>query len=192
LRQKLRQRHHLRLRYRRADARRAPLDRPRRWIVVALACSSVGDAVLLSASDTAFVFGTVAFAFAHLAFIIAFASVGGGLGFVRRKPLVAVPYVAVWGASAIVLAPHMGTLAFVALPYGFLVMLMALAALNLIGRLPLRSARLAAAGAVLFMISDGTIAEARFAPSLAPPHADLAIMALYLAAQTLTTVAFSA
>ena len=171
-------------------ARYPRLDAPQRWLAAGLGWSAAGDTILLGTSDAAFVLGTLAFAGAHLSFIVAFARAGGGAGFVRRLPWVALPYLAAWLGTTLLLAPHMGVLAFVAIPYGFLLMVMALAALDLIGRIPLRSAILASVGAALFMSSDSNIAIARFDPSLAPPHVDVLIMALYLVAQSMITAAF--
>ena len=164
-------------------------DPARRWLVAGLVWSAAGDTILLSPSDAAFVWGTLAFAAAHVSFIVAFTRAGDGAGFVRRRPWVALPYLAAWLGTTLLLAPHMGALGFVAIPYGFL-LLMALAALDLIGRIPLRSAILAAVGAAVFMSSDSNIAIARFDPALAPPHVDLLIMLLYLIAQAMITAAF--
>jgi uncharacterized membrane protein YhhN len=166
------------------------LDRVRVWLVLALLWSTAGDVLLLSRSDAAFVEGTLAFALAHVSYIACFTLAGTGMGFVRRYPWIAIPYALGWiGATAIV-APHMGALAFVAVPYSFLLTVMALVALDLIGRIPVRSAILAAAGAALFMSSDTNIAVARFVPTLAPPHVEFLIMLLYLAGQTLIVAAF--
>jgi alkenylglycerophosphocholine/alkenylglycerophosphoethanolamine hydrolase len=158
-------------------------DRVRSWLVMALLWSAAGDALLLSRSDTAFVEGTLAFALAHLSYIACFTLAGSGRGLVRRYPWVAIPYALGWIAATAIVAPHMGALALVAVPYSFLLTAMALVALNLVGRIPLRPAILAAAGAALFMSSDTNIAAARFVPALAPPHAEFIIMLMYLAAQ---------
>ncbi len=161
------------------------LDRVRAWLVAALACSTAGDALLLSPSDAAFVCGALAFALAHAAYIVCFTLAGSGRGLVRRCPWAALPYVASWIAATVFVAPHMGALAIVAVPYGALVTAMAIAALNLIGRAPPDAALPVAAGAALFLCSDSTIAIARFVPAFAPPRAEFMIMALYLGAQTL-------
>jgi uncharacterized membrane protein YhhN len=160
-------------------------DRSRDWLVVALLCSALGDTLLLSQSDTAFVEGTLAFALAHVAYIVCFSLTGSGAGLVRKHPWLAIPYLAGWTWATAFVAPHMGVLAFVAVPYSLLLASMALVALDLVGRIPLRGAMSVAAGAALFMSSDTNIAIARFDPTLALPHVAFAIMALYLAGQTL-------
>jgi uncharacterized membrane protein YhhN len=166
------------------------LDRSRSWLLAALLWSAVGDAILLSRTDAAFVAGTLAFALAHLSYIACFSLAGPGTGLVQRQPWVVLPYLAAWLGATALLASHMGALGLVAVPYSALLTTMAVVALNLAGRIPLRSAILAAFGAALFMSSDTNIAVARFDPAFAPPHAEFVIMLLYLTAQASIALAF--
>ena len=160
----------------------AGLRAMQRWVIGALIASSAGDALLLGSSDAAFVAGTLCFALAHVGYIAAFA-VPPGRGLVRRRPWWIAPYALAWLAATLVLAPHLGVLAAVVVPYGALATAMALAALNLFGRVPPLAAGLAAGGALLFVSSDTNLALGRFVPALAPPHVDLLVMATYLLAQ---------
>jgi len=166
-------------------AARWRLDRARAALVLGLIASATGDTALLRSGDGAFVLGTLWFAMALLCYIVAFANAGRGRGLVRRRPWAAVPYVAVWLAGSALLWPHLGALRVAIVSYSALLTAMAICALDLDGRVVRRDARLVAAGAALFVVSDSTLAFERFAPALAPPHAPLLVMAAYAIAQGL-------
>lgn len=161
------------------------LDRARAALVLGLIASATGDTALLRTSEGAFVLGTLWFAMAQVCYIVAFASSGRGRGIVSRRPWLAIPYVLAWCAATVVLRPHLGGLVYAVLPYSALVIVMAMRALDLVGRIPQRGAVLVAAGAILFVFSDSTLAFARFDPALSPPHAPLVVMLSYLIAQAL-------
>ena len=171
---------------------RGRLDRSRAALAIGLIASSAGDAALLRTSDAAFVLGTACFAVTHVCYITAFALVGTGPGLVRRRPWLVLPYAGAWLAATVLLWPHLGTLAYAVVPYSALLTVMAVAALNLVGRIPQRDAILVAAGGVFFMSSDTTLALARFAPALAQPHADLVVMLTYVIAQLLIVCGLAA
>jgi uncharacterized membrane protein YhhN len=154
-------------------------------LVFALFYSAVGDFELLYPGDAAFTSGTIWFALAQIAYIFAFAKTAPGVGLVQRRPWLALPYVAAWLAGVAVLWPHLGALRAVVVPYSALVTLMAIAALNLFGRIDRRDALLVAAGALLFLSSDTTLGTSRFVPSLAPPFAPFIVMLTYIVAQAL-------
>ena len=161
------------------------LDRARRLLVAALLFSVAGDTVLLGTSDAAFIGGTAAFAFSHLAYIACFSLCGSGKGLVQQRPWLIVLYALAWGIATAILWPHLGALAPVVVSYSLLLTTMAVFALNLVGRIELRSAIFVAAGAAIYMSSDTNIAFGRFDPALAPPHVDFLIMLTYLIAQSL-------
>ena len=167
-------------------------DRARMLVIAGLIFSAAGDTVLLRSGTTALALGMVCFACTHLCYILAFVSMVRGRGLVRRRPLVVVPYVFAWVGAIVVLWPHAGRLALAVLAYSALVTAMALAALDLVGRIPRRNAALAAAGAVFFMSSDTTLAFVQFDRALAPPFAALLVMLTYLVAQTMIATAMTA
>jgi uncharacterized membrane protein YhhN len=166
------------------------LNRARRFLVAALLLSSVGDTILLGTSDAAFIGGTAAFALSHLAYIACFTLCAPGKGLVQQRPWLIVVYALAWGLTTAILWPHLGALAAVVVPYSLLLTTMAVFALNLVGRIELRSAIFVAAGAAIYMSSDTNIAFGRFDPSLAPPHVDFLIMLTYLIAQSLIVTPF--
>ncbi|MDB5092167.1 MAG: hypothetical protein JWO85_268 [Candidatus Eremiobacteraeota bacterium] len=154
-------------------------------LIFALFYSAAGDVELLLPGDPSFTSGTIWFAFAQIAYIFAFAKMAPGVGLVQRRPWLALPYVAAWLAGVAVVWPHLGALRAVVVPYSALVTLMAVAALNLFGRIDRRDALLVAAGAVLFLFSDTNLGLSRFVPSLAPPFAPFVVMLAYIVAQAL-------
>lgn len=149
-------------------------DAVRAWFVAALACSLVGD-VLLMLPREQFVGGLAAFLVAHVCYIAGFVAAG------LRAPAVAVALV----GTAVVLAPvarrvlrgvqtHEPALRPPVVAYLVVIAAM-LAAAAASGNV------LAAAGAVLFVASDSMIAWSRFvAPFDAAP---VAIMVTYHLAQ---------
>ena len=108
----------------------------------------------------------------------------------QRRPWLVLPYAGAWLAATALLWPHLGALGYAVVPYSALLTAMAVAALNLVGRIPQRGAILVAGGALFFMSSDTTLAFARFDPALAPPHASLVVMVTYLIAQSLIVSGF--
>ena len=166
-------------------AARWRLDRARAALVLGLISSATGDTALLRTGDGAFVLGTLWFAMAHACYIVAFANAGRGRGLVRRRPWLAIPYAALWLGGSALLWPHLGALRSVIVPYSALLTTMAVCALDVSGRLVRPDAALVAGGAILFMISDSTLAFGRFDPAFAPPQAPLLVMLTYVLAQAL-------
>lgn len=166
-------------------AARGRLDRARAALVLGLIASATGDTALLRHGAGAFVLGTLWFAMAHLAYVVAFANAGRGRGLVRRRPWLVLPYAAVWLAGTALLWPHLGALRALLVGYSALLTAMAICALDLGGRIVRRDAVLVAGGAALFVLSDSTLAFARFDPAFAPPQAPLLVMLTYLLAQAL-------
>ena len=164
-------------------AARWRLDRSRAALVLGAIASATGDTALLRPGDGAFVLGTLWFAMAQACYIVAFANAARGRGAVRRRLWLVLPYAAVWIGGTVLLWPHLGALRSLIVAYSALLTTMAICALDLTGRLVRRDALLVAAGAVLFVLSDSTLAFARFDPPLAPPHAALLLMLTYVLAQ---------
>jgi len=129
----------------------------RSWILTGLVCSLVGD-VLLMLPEKRFGEGLASFLVAHLCYIAAFASAAP-----TPAPLALLLAVAATGAALTVpLWPHLGRYRWPVTAYvaALVVLLWQSSGWALGGGSA--SARLAAAGAVLFTFSDGVLAHNRF------------------------------
>lgn len=160
--------------------RQAPPDTYRRWISAGLLCSLAGDLLLQWPSDL-FVFGLGAFLLAHLAYLRAY------LSDCRQPAWLALILAALTGAGvfALLARADLGALLLPVACYALAISAMLWRALARLGeaRLTSRSARLAALGAALFVLSDSLIGINRFvAPFAAAP---LAIMLSYWLGQWL-------
>jgi len=157
-----------------------------RWLAAGLIAAAAGDELLLRNDDLHFLLGMSAFAVMHVCYIVAFANAGSGPGLVRRMPWLIAPYaIAAIGLDLLIL-PRAGTFAVPVAAYSVLLAAMALSALNAAGRVNNdRAARLLAGGAIVFMISDSTLALAKFLPGfpLTGNLAQIAIVATYFIAQ---------
>jgi uncharacterized membrane protein YhhN len=152
---------------------------PRRWILVGLVFSWLGD-VLLSVE---FVYGLVAFLLAHLAYIWAF-SRGCRWRSLFRAGLPYVGPVLVYGiALLVVLYPHLGSKCLPVLFYTTAILFMLLTALARKKWVNTLSYRLSVAGAVLFVLSDSFLALRSFVSPY--PFSGLLIMGTYTLAEFL-------
>jgi uncharacterized membrane protein YhhN len=151
----------------------------RQWVLAGLVFSWFGD-VLISFE---FLYGLVAFLFAHLTFIRAFSRGCGLLSLLRAGRPYAVP-VAVYGVVfQVVLFPYLGPMAFPALAYTAVILLMLLAALARKEWVSGRAYWLTVAGAVLFVLSDFLLSIRTF---MAPfPLSGILIMGTYATAEFL-------
>ncbi|MBT8766801.1 lysoplasmalogenase [Metapseudomonas boanensis] len=138
--------------------RGAPAGAYRRWITLGLALSLVGDVLLAWPTDQ-FVFGLGAFLLAHLAYLYAY------LGTCRRlSPLPLIVSIAVGGGMFGLLASRdLGPLLVPVACYSLAISTMLWRALARLGTgLDRQSVVLAAAGAILFVLSDSLIGINRF------------------------------
>lgn len=117
-------------------------------VIVALLLSAVGDIALSRPGPRAFLVGLVGFAAAHLAYVLHFISLSGGVS----TGLVALPIVVFAISTEFWLTPHTGDLRWPVRVYVLLISLMGLTALGLPG-LPL-----AVFGAAAFIASDTILA----------------------------------
>ncbi len=156
--------------------------RYRRAVLAGLVLSLIGDVFLMLPGDH-FVPGLVAFLLAHVCYIVAFAP--GSSGKARAMGFVVVAVVA--GGNLAGLLPRVD--AALKIPVlAYVVVLATMAAFALarawtpaVARALLRSARLAAIGAVLFLVSDSLLAWDRFAGGVPAPA--LLVLGTYYAAQ---------
>lgn len=175
-----------------ADARCRPFawPAPLRWLVVGLGFAWLGDVLLLGDDDTWFLAGIGAFAAMQVCYLVAFWRVPGP-GLVRAWRIAVVPYAAIWVGVNVAVWPGVGSLRIPVLAYSALLVVMALAALDLVLRVPRRLGWRVAGGAALFVVSDGLIALTAFGPLSSGPGWGAVIMATYIVAQGLITTGFT-
>jgi uncharacterized membrane protein YhhN len=153
-------------------------------VVAGLACSLVGDVLLMLPSDR-FVAGLASFLLAHLAYVAAFTSgVALGAHSAILLPLllaVAILLRVLWNGLTGLRAP--------VLLYAAAIVVMAWSAWARVRTAPGPGALTAAAGATLFMLSDALLALNRFRRPFRSAQAW--IMATYVAAQTLISLSVS-
>jgi uncharacterized membrane protein YhhN len=142
----------------------------------ALALGGAGDVALLGSSDAAFTAGLGCFLAGHAAWIHALRQRPGG-GRLRSRPVLAVPYLAAFGALNAYLWPRTGKDRLPVLAYSTALLAMSLAALD-------SGSRRAAAGGALFLVSDTLLALEKFAGVHLPAHEGV-VMATYTTAQAL-------
>lgn len=143
------------------------------WIDAGIALSIVGDIALLGSRNGAFLVGLGAFLLAHLAYVVAFASVA------VWSPHVAIVAAATITATVLVLrAIRQGTTGLRAptIAYGIVISAMVIAASATLGG-PFAGAPLAAGGAAFFYASDVSLALNRFRRPI--PHAPFFTLGLY-------------
>jgi uncharacterized membrane protein YhhN len=157
-----------------------------RWVTAGIALSVIGDVALLGSSDRAFMVGLVAFLLAHVAYIIGF------FGIAAWSPHVAVVAIVMVLASLLLLRAiwkgaagmHPATIA-----YAAVITTMVVSASATVGG-PLLMAPYAAVGAVLFYISDASLALNRFRSPI--PHLAFWAMGVYWLGQLGIAIAASA
>lgn len=155
-----------------------------RLILLGLVFSWAGDAFLIGASRSAFLFGLVAFLLAHVSYTGAFVA----LGISERWALVgALPVVAVAIAVSVWLSPHLA--ADINIPvraYTVVISLMLVAAIGSRGH---GAPATILAGAILFFVSDLSVAALRLVETDYPTY--VWGLPLYYAGQTLLAVSVS-
>jgi uncharacterized membrane protein YhhN len=142
----------------------------------ALALGTAGDIALMADSDAAFTAGLGSFLAGHVAWMTELRNREGG-GFLRRRPIAAVPYLAAFAGLNAYLWPRTGKDRLPVLVYSAALLGTALVALDS------GKARTAAGGA-LFMASDTLLALEKFADVHLPAHEGW-VMATYTGAQGL-------
>ena len=144
----------------------------------ALALSWAGDVALMGQGRAAFTAGLGSFLGAQVAWIDALRSRPGS-GLLRRRPVVAVPYLVTWVGLNAHLWRRSGSDRIPVLVYSAALTAMALTAAD-------SGDPATAAGGALFFISDALIALDRFGDVHLPGH-DGWVMGTYTAAQALLT-----
>jgi uncharacterized membrane protein YhhN len=142
----------------------------------ALALGGAGDVALLGRGEIAFTAGLVSFLAGHVAWIVALRQRPGG-GYLRARPVLAVPHVATFGAMNAYLWKRTGQDRIPVLVYSAALLAMSLTALDT------GSPRTAAGGA-LFLASDTLLGLEKFGDLRLPAREGL-VMATYASAQAL-------
>jgi alkenylglycerophosphocholine hydrolase len=157
------------------------------WFVTGgVALSVIGDVALLSESNRAFMVGLAAFLLGHVAYVIAF------LGVAVWSPHVAVVAVIVLASTLLLLRAIWKGAAGMRGPtiaYAAVISTMVISAWGTVGG-PLASAPFAAVGAVLFYISDSSLALNRFRRPI--PHVTFLALGVYWIGQLGIAIAASA
>jgi uncharacterized membrane protein YhhN len=147
-------------------------------IGLGLTCSLMGDVLLMLPRDR-FVPGLASFLLAHLAYVVAFTS-GVPIG---TAPALALPLAAAAIPLLWLLWPALGTLRIPVILYTATILLMVWLAWGRSWALPTLGSTFAAAGATLFMASDGILALNRFRRPFRSAQA--LVMISYVVAQAL-------
>jgi uncharacterized membrane protein YhhN len=140
-----------------AQADTPELARYKYAIVAGLVCSLAGDILLMLPSDR-FVAGLVSFLIGHLFYITAFTS-GTGFGFSFWLPA---PFVVFGAVMFRILSPHLGKMKLPVVAYMSVILVMAWQAWERLIQTGQIAALLASVGAVLFVVSDSTLALGKF------------------------------
>lgn len=167
-----------------ATARGVADARYRTLVVIGLVCSLAGDVFLMLPGDW-FVPGLASFLVAHLCYIAAFTRGGS-----RASPGPAVACGVYLMGLMWWLLPHAGEVRVPVAVYGVVICTMAWQAIERQRTLGTTASLLAAAGAVLFVVSDTALAINRFVSPFA--LAPLAVMGTYVPAQWLIALSVGA
>lgn len=162
---------------------------PLRWLGVGIATAWAGDLFLMGDGELSFALGLGAFLLMQACYVVAFQRVPGP-GLVRAWRIAVIPYALAWVVLVLLVWGGAGGMRIPVMVYGAALMIMALAALDLVLRLPQRLAWRVAIGAGLFVLSDALIAVTAFGPMTESVRTAAAIMATYTAAQGLIVSGF--
>jgi len=163
---------------------------PLRWMGVGLVFAWAGDLALMGEGDGAFMLGIAFFLVMQVCYLVAFLRVPGP-GLVRAWKIAAIPYALIWIAVNALVWSDAGDMRIPVLVYSAVAVAMALAALDLVLRLPQYLAWRVAAGALTFVVSDALIALTAFGPMTESATTSAVVMATYIAAQGLIVTGFA-
>jgi uncharacterized membrane protein YhhN len=165
-------------------SRGSGVDRVLRWLIVGIVAAWLGDLLLMGDGDLWFALGLVAFLVMQLCYLRAITAIPGP-GLVRAWKIALIPYVLLWlGLNALVL-PGAGDMRVPVVVYSTVIIVTALAALDLVLRVPRPLGWRVAFGALVFVVSDALIAMTAFGPLSAAPAWSGIIMATYVIAQAM-------
>jgi len=148
------------------------------FIIAGLFFSIFGDTFLIF-PDKYFKYGLIAFLIGHICYIIAF-TVSTGFHFTLW---IFLPIVILVILYLRIIIPHSGKMKIPIIIYIIVIMIMVLMAIERFNSLPTNGTLIAAIGAVLFMISDATLALNKFRKPFF--SAEIIILTTYFTAQWL-------
>ena len=151
------------------------------WLVAALLLSAAGDIALGLDSERYFVYGLSFFLLAHVAYAVVFGRT------IEFTPLAILPLLIILALSLWLLPrllPRLGQLRIPVLCYVGVIIIM-----SVLGVLHSPFSIMLATGAIIFMVSDATIALDKFVEPV--PNRDFLVMATYYLAQYLIAFSFS-
>ncbi|UKJ08732.1 lysoplasmalogenase [Solitalea lacus] len=161
------------------------------WVLLAFMFSWVGDIALMFADDTTkapgfyfFIAGLVSFLTAHVCYIVVFRKIAaqfGSSGFNTLKLMLATPVALVVGILIFKILPSLGSMTIPVVVYAIIISTMAMAAIALYGVLTKQSFIAIYFGAILFLVSDTTLAVNQFVSS--SPLLGIVVMLTYGSAQ---------
>jgi uncharacterized membrane protein YhhN len=156
-----------------------------RLVTAGVALSLVGDVALLSDTNRAFMIGLAAFLLAHIAYVIAFLGVA-----VWSAHVVGVAVVMIVSSVALLRATWEGATGMhgPTIAYGVVITTMVVSASATVGG-PLLMAPFAAVGAILFYVSDSSLAINKFRRPI--PHVALLAFGVYWLGQLGIAIAAS-
>ena len=151
------------------------------WLVAALLLSAAGDIALGLDNDRYFVHGLGFFLLAHVAYAVVF---GRNVNWTPAAifPLLIIFALSIWLLPR--LLPTLGKLRIPVLCYVGVIILM-----SALGALHIPFSVMLAMGAIIFMVSDATIAFDKFVEPV--PHRNAIVMTTYYLAQYLIVVSFT-
>ncbi len=159
----------------------------KRWIVLALAFSWLGDVLLMfeSMNSSFFILGLVAFLIAHLFYIMFYAGVLRSEN-LKKNYWLFIPVLIYYVGLIYILSPHLGEMKLPVRIYGVVISYMLIQALQ-VARIKNKSAAaFMIIGAILFIASDSILAINKFYNPF--EYAGIAIMITYGIAQLLITI----
>ena len=160
------------------------LDRSLRWLAVGIGFAWLGDLALMGSGDLYFMAGIAAFLVMQVCYLMAFISIPGH-GLVRAWKVAVIPYFVIWVGLNLLVSAGVGAMRIPVLVYSAVALAMALAALDLVLRVPRNLGWRVAWGALVFVVSDALIAVTAFGPLSASPVTSALIMATYVVAQAM-------
>ena len=159
----------------------------KKWIVLALVFSWLGDVFLMfeSTNSSFFIFGLVAFLIAHIFYILFYENLIQREN-IKKNYWLFIPVLIYYALLVNILSPNLGDMKLPVRMYGVVISYMLIQALQ-VGRIRNRPAAvLMITGAVLFITSDSILALNKFYKPF--EHAGILIMLTYGIAQLLITL----
>ena len=155
-----------------------------RWLAVGLAFAWFGDLLLMGSGDAYFMAGIAAFLVMQVCYLLAMTSIPGP-GLVRAWKITLIPYLLIWIGINLLVSAGVGALRIPVLVYSAVALAMAVAALDLVLRVPRPLGWRVAWGALVFVVSDALIAMTAFGPLSESGLTSALIMATYTVAQAM-------